>query len=271
MLRFVLIFSTFCMTQLAFSQKYIGLSFGGQYIERQDLVLSPSIYKGVAPLNMQLLYRYNTPRTIKEISIHAGMFSLSANPAFNYIEPEESKTVKTNPSKMLLIEARYTYLRRFSDKNPFNWAIGGVLDNQIIGHFQEYGYGSAFGYTTVSALSIAGQVHTAVGQKGQLSLRMFTPIVSWVGRSPFALNDDAFIENLKSHRTLKMIGYFIADGSVQLPNVFQKINGQIIFTHKLSHRFQLNLSDEIEIVRTKQPRPLNNWRNQLAVGLAFQL
>jgi hypothetical protein len=271
MLRFALFFSIFCFTHFAYSQKHIGLSFGGQYVKRQDLVLSPAIYKGVAPLNIQLHYQSNKSRTIQEVSIHAGMFSLAANPSFSYIEPEEGKTVKTNPSRMLLIDACYTYLRRFSDEKPMNWAIGGVFDNQIIGHFQEYGYGSAFGYTTVSALSLAGQWQWALGKKGQLSVKAFTPLVSWVARSPYALNDDGFIENQQSHRSLKTIGYLIADGSWASPTAFQKFNCHIGFSHKISNRFSLVLSDDIEIVRAKQPRPLNSWRNQLSVGLAFQL
>lgn len=248
----------------AHKQRKISLQWGIHVINKQDQLLSPLIEKDVSFKNMGLSYQHTGEKARNVIQAGFDSYQPSSYKPYTYIDEGRSKDIFLSLST--IVNVRYAHLRRLTNRSLF---AGLMLDNQIRAEEQAYGWATTFHYIGAFSLSPVIAYEHHLSEKWQLSLQTWLPLVSWITRSPYALNDDQYMRDNASHNGLKTFFNYVANGKFQSINRFQKINLQSTLTYKLSKRAGWLVSYQIEALRYTQPAHLLSYQHFINTGFQF--
>jgi hypothetical protein len=271
---FFLLACYMCCLSEAFAQdrnrnNELQLQYGWRQYARQDLLFSPMVYHGSSLLNTRLTYMRQSKKTYHRLALGLGLYNASAQPGYKYLEWKTLEEANSNATTFVLLDLDYTLLTTFFEKGKVTMRAGAKLENQAGAFFYGYGAQSFFGYTLSTGLSPAWQAVYTLNEKHAIEAGVSLPLVSWLARSPYAVNDDRFIENQSSHRNLRLLANFYRDGSFVMLNKLQKLNWQLAYRMALSERWSASAAYQGEYFRYTLPRKFVAIRNELALGISF--
>lgn len=136
--------------------------------------------------------------------------------------------------------------------------------NYVYGRIGNFGYYSIFGLG--GFLSKDYQITEKSRITGQIAL----PLVSWLTRSPYLVNDDEFIENISAHSDVKSLFAFIGDGNIATFNKLQTIDINASYVYQLSNKWELGVNYLFELIHATEIRSLLSCRNSLFVSANFK-
>jgi hypothetical protein len=255
--------------QLATAQNALELTYGLRHYQRQDLTFSPLIFKGIAPMNLGLAYQKSGEKSQTNVNLNLAGFASRSVAAFDYTKWNEPEPLTTLPSNFWLIDLGASHLRKIGGKMERTaWYAGLSLDAQLGALFYEFGEYGAFGYTTVASLSptVAGRWN--LGSKNSLQFSAKLPLLNWVARSPYAINDDDFIERQSSHRSLKTLLRLCSDGNLASLGQLQAGSFSTKFQRKINEKWAASLGYDFALLRSQDPHPLTAIENGVVVGIA---
>jgi hypothetical protein len=255
--------------QFVWAQNALELAYGFHYYQRQDLTFSPLIFKGSAPLNLGLNYQKSGEKSQTSVGFHLSGFASRSVAAFDYTKWNESEPLTTLPSNFWLIGLGVSHLRRVGGAaGRTAWYAGLSLDVQLGALFYDFGEYGAFGYTTIASLSptVAGKWN--LGEKNSLQFSAKLPLLNWLARSPYAINDDDFIERQSSHRGLKTLLRLSADGHLASLGEVQAGSFSAKFQRKINEKWTASLGYDFALLRSQDPHPLTAIENGVVVGIA---
>jgi hypothetical protein len=253
-------------------KKELGIAYGYWHQSRQDHLFSNRIYKGSAIPNLQVQYAVRKKKHKHYLELGGQVYALSNNqPAYSFTHGSDSQVYQIEPSTAFTVNLNYHYAKRISTiKNYQLWA-GLSAENQVNAAFMNYGISTAFLYTTLSSVGPNLQVERLLSDKSLLNFQVQVPVVYWVSRSPYALNDDEFIQNQQSHRTFATLANLLADGKLKTIAAVQKVNFKANLQHQITPKYALTGAYQLEFLKLDQPSSLRSVTNAFLIGLNIQL
>lgn len=255
--------------QFATAQNALELTYGFRHYQRQDLTFSPLIFKGLAPLNLGLAYQKSDEKSQTNVGLNLAGFASRSVAAFDYTKWNEPAPLTTLPSNFWLIDLGASHLRKVGGESGRSDWYGGLSLNLQMGalfyDFAEYG---TFGYTTIASLSPTVAGKWSFGEKNSLQFSAKLPLLNWLARSPYAINDDDFIERQSSHRGLKTLLRLSADGHLASLGQVQAGSFSAKFQRKINEKWAASLGYDFALLRSQDPHPLTAIENGVVVGIA---
>jgi len=253
-------------------QRTLGIIYGYQHYSRQDQLFSPLVYNGSAPLNLQLSYDVSGTNSQQNAYLSFGMYNMSAHEAYDFTEEFDDLEERTlYPSSFQMIRLGYGYARTFGNDQKLVYNAGLRLDGQIEAMFFEMGFASMFGYTTTFALAPSIGANYQINRKTSLSGQLSIPVLGFVARSPYALNDDDYIERQSSHNNLSTIVNLIGDSELRSFGTYRQVDVGLHLQHQLARNTALRLGWQARWYEITEPKRVLALHNGFNVGIQFKL
>lgn len=245
----------------------LNLTIGLGHIARQDLVFSPFIHSDFTPLNIGLEYSRNAA-FYQNLKLRFASFNPMLTSPYNYFIHGESKLATQHIFR--IIDLDYTFGKEIKKTKRCTTMAGAMLasDVQILNY--EYGRSSAFGYYANFGLGGFFIKEYVLTEKSRILGRFALPLINWLSRSPYLVNDDEFIENISSHSNAKIFFAFIGDGKFVTVNKFQTCELEAKYTYQLNRRWDVGIRYLLEFIHSKEPRSLLSYRNSVFVSTNFK-
>ncbi len=238
----------------------LSLRLGAGHIARQDLVFSPFIHKDFTPLNVGLEYTRNA-HFHQRIQLRFASFDPMLTNSFKYTENGETEVA--SPHFFSLVDLDYAFGKEIPITEKSSLTVGTLLvtDVQVLNY--AYGRIGSFGYYANFGLGVFLAKEYDLSEKSGVSVRLALPIIHWLSRSPYLVNDDQFIENISSHANTKTFLAFVEDGKFATLNTLQTFDLEAQYTHRLNKRWDIGVGYFFEFIHSKEPRSLISYRNSI--------
>lgn len=266
----ILLFLTLLCTG-ASAQTSLGLRYGYRHIQRQDLTFSPLVFTGSAPINLGLAVKKLGDKSCFTVGLQVAGFQARAIEDFEYIRWEDGEIATALPSSFWNIDLKINYLRKLRTHNDRLELYAGLgLDNQIGALFYEFGSHGAFGYTIAFSLAPAVSANWEINEKNSLGFGANLPLLTWLSRSPYAINDDDFIERQSSHNGLETLLRLSADGELTSLGALQRFAFTTQFCRQINRRWAVNFRYDFSLLHSKSPHPLTSLENAFTLGMTYR-
>lgn len=244
------------------------LNIGPSLLTRQDLVFSPFIHNSFSLLNGGLeLQRNKIGYSFWRLQ-YAGFESGLATP-FEYRLDDSIAIAEDHSFTMLQLAYGCGFKLNKKDSIPPILGFGLQLDVQAMTY--QYGLFSFFGYYSTTAFNIWYRQVVPMGQRCRWIGQAEIPVVSWMGRSPYLVNDDEFIENIYSHNGFTSFFEYYADGHLATWNELQRVDIGIQFQYDLSDRLTGGIAYKGSFIHASEPRDLYSAQNNIHLTLGLKL
>lgn len=243
------------------------LRWGVARMGRQDLVFSPFRHTGFSPLNVGFSY-LREKKLYHGVHVDYSGFQLRQVESFKYLDDGETET--TAPHFATLINLNYELGKKLGEKNRRTCYAGGATDFAIQSLNYQYGRIGSFGYYAAFSLHAWYRTSFLFGEKHRLSGQIAIPLVTWLARSPYLVNDDEFIENTISHSGFATFFALLGDGKPVTWNRLQTVKLFVDYDLLLSEKWSIGARYRFDFIHSSKPRNLLSYQNTFFVYGAFK-
>lgn len=243
------------------------LQVGFGHIARQDLVFSPFIHKDLSPMNVSIRYQ-REKKYFQYANLRFALLSPSYKTSYSFIDDGEVKT--TSPHFFAIVDLDYWFGKSIKETEKSSTKVGIAVNADIQALNYAYGRIGSFGY--YSSFGVGAFIHHThkFNDKNSLIGYASLPVINWLARSPYLVNDDEFIENTSSHSGLKTFFAFIGDGKLATLNQLQIVDFSVNYTYRLNKRWDLGIGYLFEFVHSSKPRNMLSYRNSIFLNTNFK-
>jgi hypothetical protein len=245
-------------------KNYLRLQWGLHAFSRQDQLLSPLIYSDVSAANLGITYERTGEKAKNTAVLLFDRYTPTAHAEYTYTH--DGRQEQIFPTFTTVVSLRYGHARRPGNGS---WFTGLMSDNQVKAGEQGYGAAATFHYLGAFSLSPWLSYDRPLTDRLHLSLQTWVPLVAWVTRSPYALNDDQYMRDNANHKGVPTFFNYVAGGRLQTLNHWRKINFTADATYSLSPRIGVVVSYQAEALRLTQPRTLTSYQQYFNTGFQF--
>ncbi|MCK7488342.1 MAG: hypothetical protein MZU97_24735 [Bacillus subtilis] len=108
-------------------------------------------------------------------------------------------------------------------------------------------------------------------KKATLAATLQLPLIAWLARSPYLVNDDEFIENISSHSGLKnLYGFYRGWRNGSPGTKCKRLTLELKYEYSLNERWGLSAAFQFDFVHVSQPRNLLSFRNSLDFSACYK-
>lgn len=255
-----------CFGQKQEKKNMLSLNLGPSYMARQDLIFSPMIHKAFTGLNVGIAYTRQA-KLFQKASLRYGNFNPMVSGPYDFTIHGDMHTAY--PHSFSVIDLDYLVGKKVKESGKSTFVFGGlfVMDVQAMNYV--YGRTSSFGYYSMLGLGMFGRHQYALNKKSTITTTLQLPLIVWLARSPYLVNDDEFIENTSSHSGFKTFTSFIGDGEFVTWNKLQTFDLDIKYTYNLNGKWKLGAGYVFEFIHSSQPRNLLSYRQSINFSANF--
>ncbi|AHM60544.1 hypothetical protein D770_11435 [Flammeovirgaceae bacterium 311] len=246
--------------------KAVSIYWGAGNIIRQDLVFSPFKHKDRTLLQGGIVFE-RQKKFFHEINIGFSQYDPMLRDPYIFYEYEDKQTAQ--PHQFTIISLDYSMAKPVIEHGKAKILLGGSLKNKVQALNYTYGRISNFGYFASTGLGLYAAYLQQIGEKFRLSASVQLPLLSWLARSPYLVNDDEFIENTASHKGLNTFLAFIEDGQLASLNRFQSFDLTTRYYYKISSQLELGLQNQITFLHASRPRNLYSLQTEISLSGRF--
>lgn len=249
---------TTVMGQESKNELQLKLGFGS--IARQDLIFSPFIHKDITPVNIGLQYE-RKGNFYQQVSLRYASFAPILTDPYEFIDNNETEV--TNPHYFTLIDLDYWFGKEIRASKKTATTLGAAFNADVQALNYSYGRVGSFGY--YSSFGLGGFIKHSYkfNERSTVSGQLSLPLVSWLARSPYLVNDDEFIKNISSHSGVKTFFAFLGDGELVTLNTLQTLDFGINYSYSLNTKWNLGAAYLFEFLHSKEPKNLLSFRNSI--------
>ena len=262
----ILVLSINSFAQQQSARNTLSLNIGTSYLTRQDLIFSPIIHTDITILNLGIDYTRNA-KLFQKVSLRYGNFNPMVSSPYEFTENGEPQTA--NPHSLTFIDIDYLLGNSVNEYENTTIIVGGLFMMDVHSQNYEYGRTSSFGYYSTIGLGVFGSYKYNINSKSNLTTTLQLPIVAWLSRSPYLVNDDEFIENTTSHSGIKTFFSFIDDGEFATWNKLQTFDADLKYTYSLNGKWSIGAAYLFEFIHSSEPRNLLSYRQSLNLSTNF--
>lgn len=259
----ILIWTTNGFGQEEKGKNTVSVNIGASSLSRQDLIFSHMKHSDITVLKVGLDYTRQA-KIFQKLSLRYGNFDPMILDPYDFSIHGEAHTAY--PHNFNFMEADYLIGKSLL-KSDFTVGALFVIDVQSLDYV--YGRTSSFGYYSTLGSGVFGRYHYAIGAKSQFTAILQLPLVMWLARSPYLVNDDKFIENTSSHSNFKTLISLIEDGRLVGWDRLQTFDLDIKYSYDLNEKWNLGIAYRHEFIHSKQPRNLVSNRRSIDLSANF--
>ena len=237
----------------------LGLSVGYGHLARQDLIFSPFAHRVRSPLNIGLTYRVPGKWT-KLTAVRWSQFKPIHGSAYAYTD-RRGKQVMTQPHLFNLIDLRLAVGKTIYKKAHQMLKLGGVFTSDIDALSLNYGFAGSSGYFGFFCLGLWSKGQYFLTENQSVAFTLQLPVVAWITRSPYLVNDDPYMKHNYSHNGLKTFIAYVANGKLQTVNRFQQVGAAVQYTYYFKTRVGMGGKYELEYLHHALPLSLHNYQH----------
>jgi hypothetical protein len=240
---------------------------GASRVAHQDLTHTPLVHGGTAPLSLGVRFeRLGRWRHF----VAANVSAVDSRRVDPYPVLFDDHAHDTGSHAFVFFDASYGVGPRIPVPAG-SAALGAAVRLDL--HATDYTYGMEknFGYFISPSLDLWYRHEVELGPRHRASARAQAPLVAWVARSPYMVNDDRFIENIASNDPLRIALAFLADGEPAGWNRMQRLDVGLDYDVALTRRLDVGASYGLAFLRDREPRPLTSIRSSVALTASFRL
>ncbi len=250
------------------SMQSFSVAVGPSYIARQDLIFSPFIHRDLSPINLALQYQKDK-KVHQFVQLSYTTFQPERKTPYEFIY--DGKVETAYPHYFTLVQLGYGQGRHLGPTGASDAMLGGAVRLDVQALDYQYGRSSFFGYYATLGLN-AWYQHTLIkGIRHQLNGRIEIPLVSWLARSPYLINDDPYIENTFSHNGVSTFFAFLGDGHLATWDQLQRADLGLHYQYKLGTRFSLGADWQLRFIHAHKPADLIYWQHDIRIRMGVQL
>jgi hypothetical protein len=240
-------------------ERRITVAAGASQVSHQDLTHTPLIHSGTTPRSFGL--RFERLGGWQHF-VSATLSSVESRRGGSYPVLHGDHGHHTDAHAYVFADASFGVGRRVPA--PKGSAVLGAAARLDL-HATDYSYGleKNFGYYISPGLDLWYRHDIELGSRHGVSARAQAPLVSWVARSPYMVNDDRFIENIASNDPLRIAFAFLADGELAGWSRRQRLDLGLDYHFALTRRFDVGASYRFVFLRDSEPRPLTSVRSSV--------
>ena len=244
----------------------LSFQYGPGFIARQDLVFSPFAHNDFSLLNTGVSYTRNA-KLFQKVNLRFAGFDPMLTGPYEFTVHGELFTAY--PHSFSLIDLDYRIGKGITESQKSVFSAGGLYSTDIQALNYAYGRIGSFGYYSAFSLGAFGTYGRQVTERGHLEATLQLPLIAWLARSPYLVNDDEFIENISSHSGFKTFMAFVGDGEMVTWNKMQTLDLELIYAFSLNERWGLSAAYQFEFIHVSRPRTLLSFRNSLYFSAHF--
>jgi hypothetical protein len=245
----------------------IGVELSANFLARQDLIFSPVIHKTWSVSSLGIMYQRTGSLTQTVKLRYANMNPMILEP-FDFIVDGEQQTAY--PHSFNLLNLTYTLGKKIKETERVQYTVGPLFSTDIQVMNYEYGRISSFGYYAGLSLGAYANQTYKLNERSWLSTTLQLPLITWLARSPYLVNDDEFIENISSHSGLKAFAAFMADGKLVTVNKVQTLDADIRYFRSIGKRWQIGAGYSFGFIHASIPKSLLSYRHSLNLSTNFK-
>lgn len=247
----------------------IALEYGFHYLADQDLIFSPFVLKDIAPMNISTSYVHKG-KFIQMAEIYFDSFNPTYKNTFTYYTNPDSSALETIPNDFTFVKINYGFGKMIRATEKYDFIVGGMSENTVIAKYYYAGYFSTFGYFASFSLSPWATYNYYFNKQNTLQFAIHFPIAAWVCRSPYLANDDQFIENISSHKSVKTFFAYVNDGNLQTLNKLQQFDIEASYIYAINKRFDTSISYHFNYIHNSTPLPYSSVQHSFNIQTSFK-
>jgi hypothetical protein len=245
----------------------IGVSTGITHLAHQDLIHTPFVHGALSPVSFAVFYhRDGARRHFAEVRYSA----LDSRLTEPYPIIYEDHWHGSLPHIYVLLDGLYGLGVNLPAAENHGAALGAAFKLDLQAADYNYGLEYNFGYFLSAGLNAWYQQELRLSPKHRVSGRAMAPLVSWVARSPYLVNDDQFIENIASESRLGAARAFLADGELASWDRLQRLDLSLDYEYAVTSRVDLGASYRFAYLHSRDPRPLTSLQNSLGLITSYR-
>lgn len=228
------------------------------------------VYHAVSFTNLNLNYSNEKGKRIHLAEVEFNLYDASWHDQYDYQTGFDSiKTVSTLPSGFTVVTVRYGYLRYLSKTSAGTWYVGGMLDNQINSIDNQYGPAATFGYFAHFSLAPAILWKKQLNDRNGVYASACLPLITWVTRSAYAIQDDEYMQQNDDHNGLKTFFRYLGDGNLNLINRYQQLNVNAGYAYAAGSHWTIGGEYRFEFLHDSKPKSLTSYQHFINVKAAY--
>ena len=239
------------------------INYGIGYITRQDLIFSPFIHKDFTAVDLGIEYSREA-KFYQKIRFNYAAFNPMVYNSYQFTEYGKSQNAL--PHAFNLIDIDYLIGKKIYENKNHRLAAGALLTNSIQAMNYVYGRFGNFGYFANSGIGFFIRETISINDESNINATIQLPVISWLARSPYLVNDDTFIENISSHSGFKSFIGFVGDGKLVTWDQLQTIDLELKYNCLVKEKWGLGIGYNFEFIHSKLPRNLISFRNTLNIS-----
>jgi len=248
----------------------IGLQYGIHLFARQDQVFSAMVYHDISFGNLNLNFSNEKGKRIHFAEAEFNLYDASSQGPYDYQTGFDSiKTMTTLPSGFTVVTVRYAYLRHWKTNSSGAWWVGGMLDNQINSIDNQYGPAATFGYFAHFSLAPMVLWKSQLTDRKGIYASAWLPLINWVSRSAYAIQDDEYMQQNDDHNGLKTFFRYVGDGNLHLINRYQQFNLNLGYTYSLPSHWSFGAEYRFEFLRDTKPKTIISYQNYFNLKASY--
>jgi hypothetical protein len=237
----------------------ITLAAGASYVAHQDLSHTPLVHGGTTPVSLGI--RFDRPGRWQHF-LAANVSTVESRRGDSYPILFDDHGHDTHPHAFVFFDASYGIGRRIPARAG-SAVLGAAARLDLYATDYSYGLETNFGYYISPSLDLWYRHEIELGSRHRASARAQAPVVAWVARSPYMVNDDRFIENIASSNPLRIALAFLADGELAAWNRMQRLDLGFDYHYLLSRRLEVGAAYRFAFLRDEEPRTLTSVRSSV--------
>ncbi|MFN3939807.1 MAG: hypothetical protein ACK4IY_04420 [Chitinophagales bacterium] len=244
------------------------LDIGSAILSRQDMLISPFIYSDFSVGNFRLQYNREVDYW-QEASLTYRSFQTITGESFDYYNLDSA--IRTAyPHFHTFVDLDYFLGKQIKEAGNVKWAVGGSLLNDIDASNLNYGRTGAFAYFASFNFGAWGAWHYKIDNNQKVQAKVTLPLVAWIARSPYLLNDDAYIANTYSHKGINTFFAFLADGNFATWNTLQSFRLNADYILQFSPGWDLGFNYDFYFLHYSKPLELTSFENNFLISVIYK-
>lgn len=267
LLTFILLI--FTLSLYAQDSKYNSIRFAGglSLLNYQDLVHSPFVHNSTSAYHAGFGYeRHKKLLHFAEASYQVH----SASVTKPYLIEHEGHHHHALPHYFIFMKGAYGLGGSVYAQKNHSILLGGSVEFDLQMARYNFGADNSFGYHLQPSLNIWARYNYAISDKHNLHGRLDVPVMSWLARSPYLVNDDIFIENISSHKGFRTMLAFLGDGKLSTWNKLQKVYAEAGYQYNILDKWSIGASYQWTFIRSTEPRTRISFQQNILLNTTIK-
>ncbi|MFC4870774.1 hypothetical protein [Negadavirga shengliensis] len=241
-------------------QESLVISAGMTYLARKDLVYSPFVHTDRSFHSYGLAYQRE-----KDFFqfVETGITYNTSQIGSSYEMEMGDHSHMVLPHEFLFFHLNYGIGKTLGKTSRAKSWLGAALKVDLQASFYNFTLSNMFGYYIGQSGGIWYKKRWIFDNKHEFSFQLELPLITWMARPPYLAEDDRFIENISSHKPVRIIMAFIEDGQFAFWDKLQRSDFSLTYQYPVSKKWGIGTVYRFSFIHASEPKSLLSYQQSL--------